>query len=82
MKTREQYPGLARTRATEVLALLLAGDGLVAMVQPRRHMLLWREGPDAWRRMSDVFVERPLLTRLVGAAELAAGIWLASRQRR
>jgi hypothetical protein len=59
----------------------MIGDGALAFVEPRRHALLWRSGPAAWRWMIEPFVRRPGLTRWLGAAEVAAGFWLAARQR-
>jgi hypothetical protein len=67
-------------RMKELLGLLMIGDGALAFVEPRRHVLLWRRGPAAWQAMMDEFVERPGLTRWLGAAELALGFWLATRQ--
>jgi hypothetical protein len=67
-------------RAKECLAMMMIGDGVLAMLEPRRHMLLWEEGPSWWRAMVEPFANRPTLTRCVGAGELALGVWLASRQ--
>lgn len=68
-------------RIKEVIAILLVGDGVVALVNPFRHSLLWRSGPGLWERLMDPFVETPALTRWLGALEAAAGLWLASRQK-
>ena len=73
--------GLLQTRALEVLALAMAGDGLLALLQPRRHMGLWRIGPRPLRELSDFFYDRPRFTRLVGAFSVAAGLWLPHRQK-
>ncbi len=70
-----------KSRMDEILALLAIGDGVAALVQPRRHMRLWRDGPRWWARGMDVFVESPALARAAGVAEIAAGLWWASRQR-
>ncbi len=67
-------------RMKELVGLLMIGDGVLAFVEPRRHVLLWRRGPRAWQAMMDQFVERPGLTRWLGAAEIALGFWLATRQ--
>lgn len=71
---------LIRRRALECFAITLIGDGALAFVEPTRHVQLWLRGPSWWRKMLEPFVERPQLTRWVGAAELAFGIWLATQQ--
>ncbi|PAX09059.1 hypothetical protein [Sphingomonas lenta] len=68
--------------ATEAFAIGLVGDGIVTLLQPRRHAALWRFGPTAWRDSMKVLERRPMLTAALGAAEAGAGLWLASRQRR
>lgn len=65
----------------ETAALLLVGDGVVALLQPRRHVRLWRLGPAPWRRLMRAFERRPLLTAGLGALEAALGLWIAARQR-
>lgn len=67
-------------RTLECAAMMMIGDGALGLLQPQRHMRLWENGPCWWRAMMQPFVRRPALTRAVGAAELAAGIWLAHRQ--
>jgi hypothetical protein len=71
---------LVEARTLEVLALTMIGDGVLALLQPERHMLLWRRGPRPWRELSQYFLDRPMLTRVVGAATVVAGLWLANRQ--
>jgi hypothetical protein len=67
-------------RLKELAGMLMIGDGVLALVEPRGHALLWRRGPAAWRWMIDPFVERPALTRSIGAVEAVLGLWLATRQ--
>ncbi len=71
---------LAARRVVEMLGLLMIGDGTLAATRPSRYMALWVGGPRPWRRMMSFFATRPTLTRVVGAAELAAGLWIALRQ--
>jgi hypothetical protein len=66
-------------RLIETAAMMMIGDGLLAMVEPRRHCLLWKAGPAWWERTLDPFVDHPNMTRVVGAAGLALGVWLARR---
>ena len=67
-------------RLLETLGMLLIGDGILSLLAPRRHCLLWEAGPEFCRELIDQFAEHPLATRLVGAVEAAIGVWLASQQ--
>jgi uncharacterized protein YjeT (DUF2065 family) len=67
-------------RAKEMAALMMIGEGLVTVVEPERHCMLWKAGPRLWERMLDPFVDHPNMTRVLGAAQLALGFWLAVRQ--
>lgn len=68
-------------RMKECVAMMMIGDGVLAVVDPVRHMSLWERGPSWWRAMIDPFVRQPELTRCIGVAEALAGVWLASRQK-
>src|SRR5215216_3019753 len=61
-------------RLLELLAMLAVGDGLIALVAPRRHSLLWRFGPEGYKELMERFAERPNLVRLLAAAEIGAGL--------
>jgi hypothetical protein len=67
-------------RIMELLAMLLVGDGVIALVAPRRHNHLWRFGPEGYGRVMEAFAERPALTRLLAEAEVGRGLWIALRQ--
>ncbi len=56
-------------------AMVLIGDGLMAMLRPTRDAQAWRLGPEPWRSMMGFLAERPQLTRLVGATQVAFGLW-------
>jgi hypothetical protein len=71
---------LIQSRWVEFLAILVVGDGLLGLAQPRRHVLLWESGPRVWRKAMTPFVRRPALTRVLGLAAVGLGLWLASRQ--
>ena len=68
-------------RLFELLAMLMVGDGVLSLINPKRHCLLWRTGPKVWRNLADEFAEHPQMTRGLGVAEVATGIWLASEQK-
>jgi len=71
---------LIRRRILECFAITMIGDGVLGFVEPKGHVQLWLRGPSWWRRMLQPFAKRPELTRWVGAAEFAFGIWLAIQQ--
>jgi len=58
---------LLKRRALEGLAMLLVGDGALALADPQGHAELWRDGPRYWRAMVEPFARRPALTRALGA---------------
>ncbi len=68
-------------RLQEALAIFLIGDGLVAMVEPRRHTRLWMGGPAPYRQLMETLERQPRLAQIVGAAQVVLGLWWASRQR-
>jgi uncharacterized protein YjeT (DUF2065 family) len=67
-------------RLLELLGMLMIGDGLLSVVDPKRHCLLWEIGPDWCREMVDEFAEHPNAARGAGLVELVLGVLLASRQ--
>jgi hypothetical protein len=71
---------IVQKRVLESLAMLTIGDGLLAALQPRRHVLLWESGPRVWRNSMRPFIRNPGLTRLLGLAAVGWALWLANRQ--
>ncbi len=69
-------------RLKETMALTTIGDGALALVAPREHSLLWEVGPEGIRRMTRFFADNPNYMRLLGASQIAFGLWLAFRQYR
>lgn len=74
-------PATLQSRAQEALAIVVVGDGLLGVLQPRRHVSLWRKGPAPYQRAMTALNHRPGLTQLLSAVQLATGLWWASRQR-
>lgn len=64
--------------SAEMLAIVMIGDGALALAQPRRHVQLWNAGPEPWRDVCSFFERRPGVTMAMGAASIAAGLWLAN----
>ena len=69
-------------RIKESLAILAIGDGAIELVSPREHSLLWEVGPEGVRKVARFFAENPNYTRLIGASQIALGLWIALRQYR
>ncbi len=67
-------------RAMETFAVVTIGDGVIELVYPREHSLLWQVGPG--RKAARFFAENPNYMRLLGASQVAFGLWLALRQYR
>ena len=58
------------------------GDAVIELLSPRQHSLLWEVGPGWSRGDARFFAENPNHMRLLGAAQLGFGLWLALRQYR
>lgn len=67
-------------RILELAGLILIGDGLMGLLHPRRHSLLWHFGPELAKAVTEELAEHPKTSRAIYAAELAAGVALASLQ--
>ena len=66
-------------RIAELVAMLMIGEGMLTIIAPRMHSLLWEYGPEGYKMAIEAFAEHPTLTRLVAAAEAGLGLWLALR---
>jgi hypothetical protein len=72
--------GVWARRLKETSAILTVGDGIIEVIFPKEHSLLWELGPARARKVNRFFAENPNLMRLLGAAQVVFGIWLAQRQ--
>jgi len=61
----------------QIAAMMMIGDGVVAMICPRQDAILWARGPRFWRRTMEWLAAHPTVTRMIGAAEAAGGVLLA-----
>lgn len=68
-------------RAAEMAATFMIGDGLLGLLQPRRHVALWQERAGGAQWLVRPFVGRPVLRQAYAVAQIAAGLALAARQR-
>lgn len=77
-KIREN-PTMWTQRIKECVGIVLIGDGAIGLLNPRRHSRLWKSGPQPYQKMMRFFIENPLVLRVLSAAEIALGYWLATR---
>ncbi|RMB55479.1 hypothetical protein C8J44_0726 [Sphingomonas sp. PP-CE-3A-406] len=82
-------PGLLRSqdniwasRAAEMAAIFMVGDGLIGLLQSRRHVDLWKDDALGTEKLVKPFVDRLGRRRLYAVAQIAAGLALAARQKR
>ena len=71
---------LITKRLFELAGLVLIGDGLMGLLRPRRHSLLWHFGPELAKAVTEELAEHPKTSRAIYAAEFALGVALASSQ--
>lgn len=70
---------LGLKRAAEMAAVFMIGDGLLGLLQPRRHIELWRSDTAAVDVLVRPFAGRPGRRRAYAIVQLAAGLAIASR---
>jgi hypothetical protein len=71
---------LVSRRVIQLGALFLIGDGVMGLLKPRWHSLLWRFGPQLARAATEELAEHPMTARTVYLAEAVIGIALAASQ--
>ena len=70
---------LAIRRSAEMAAVFMIGDGLLGLLQPRRHVALWRSEVGAVDALVRPFAGHDRRRRAYGLLQLGAGVLLASR---
>jgi uncharacterized protein YjeT (DUF2065 family) len=71
-----------KRRRVEALATLTVGDGLIEFLAPKGHSQSWVVGPASTRRIGMWLVDNPERMRVLGAAQVVVGVWLALRHHR
>ncbi len=69
-------------RSAEMAALFMIGDGVLGLLQARRHVDLWRSDVAAVDVLVRPFAGRPVRRRAYGLLQIGAGLALASALRR
>ena len=72
----------ALKRTAEMAAVFMIGDGVLGLVNPDRHVQLWRSDVGAVDALVRPFADRPGRRRAYGLLQVGAGLLLASRLRR
>jgi hypothetical protein len=67
-------------RLIQLGALFLIGDGVMGLLKPRWHSLLWHFGPEIARAVTEELAENPKTARAVYLTEAVIGVALASCQ--
>jgi hypothetical protein len=67
-------------RIIQLGALFLIGDGVMGLLKPRWHSLLWHCGPQLARAATEELAEHPNTARAVYFLEAAIGIAIAAQQ--
>ena len=73
---------LGLRRSAEMCAVFMIGDGLLGLLQPDRHVALWRSDVAVVDGLVKPFAGHPARRRAYGLLQIAGGILLASRLRR
>ena len=71
---------LPNRRWKHFAAMVLIGDGVMALIHPGRDAGAWSAGPRPWRMLMQRMSAHPTITRFVGTAQIAAGIYWALMQ--
>lgn len=69
-------------RSAEMAALFMIGDGVLGLVQARRHVGLWRSDVAAVDALVRPFAGQPGRRRGYALLQIAGGLMLAARLRR
>lgn len=72
---------VALRRTAEMAATFMIGDGLLGILQPTRHVELWRSRLPAIDLLVRPFGGKPARRRAYGLLQVAAGLALAAQLR-
>lgn len=70
---------IAVKRVAAMAATFMVGDGLLGLLQPERHVALWRSRLPAIDILVREFDGKPGRRRLYGMVQIAAGLALAAQ---
>jgi hypothetical protein len=64
-------------RWKDLAAMILIGDGILGLIEPRRHSAAWECGPETYKQFARKLETNPNVARGIGAAFVGFGLWLA-----
>ncbi len=73
---------LTPKRSQHFAAMVLIGDGVMALIHPSMDAQAWKKGPLPWRNFMHYLSEHPNLTRAIGATQILTGVAWALHQSR
>ena len=68
-------------RCKHFIALVLIGDGVMALLRPGHDARAWAAGSGSWRKLMVALNKRPVLTRVIGGVEVAGAVYWALSHR-
>jgi hypothetical protein len=66
-----------KARWKDLAAMLLIGDGLLGLIEPKRHSAVWECGPESYKEFARTLEHKPNVARAIGASFIALGLWLS-----
>jgi len=66
------------TQLKYLTAMMLIGDGVLAMLRPHRDAMTWHMGPEPWKALMRYLSDHPDTMRAIGASEVALGFALVA----
>lgn len=62
------------TQLKNLTAMMLIGDGVLAMLRPHRDARTWEMGPEGWKGLMRYLSDNPDILRAIGIAEVSVGL--------
>ena len=69
-------------RLKETFPIITIGYGVLELLTPKQHSLLWASGPASVRKLTRFFAYNPNYMCLLGLIHIGFSVWLAFRQYR
>ena len=66
-------------RIAELMGMIFIGDGLLSMLEPRRHTALWMCGPKIYKQAAHKLEDNPAAARGLGLVLVGLGLWLSTK---
>ena len=70
---------IIKSRVLSLLAISTIGEGIFLILFTRKYLKIWRLGPRLFKNIIDFFVNRPLITKIIGTTYVGFGLWIGSK---